>query len=309
MLQGTGEAAGHFGELLQGAIAAETPEGFDEVVVTLPAPIFRCRAMFRPAATSTLTVLAHGGWKSLEAARLTLRQLGREGTGGVLHLENGAPAGIGAGSSTLDVVATIRAVADVYGDPLPAETVAKLAVAAEGASDPIMFPASSVPVFAFRRATVPRWLPRSLPPLRVLGFCDGGPVESLGMRRRFTPVRLAEYAALIERLCDAIERRDVVSLGEVSSTSARLSQEHLRKEKLDMAFDIAARHGAAGVAVAHSGSLTGLLFDPHATDCDARVMAARRELMAQGVDAAYDFAAHKAPVRPPASTVRTAPFT
>jgi uncharacterized protein involved in propanediol utilization len=309
MVQGVGEATGHFGELLQGAIAAETPEGFDEIVVTLPAPIFRCRAMFRVDPAAPLTILPQGGWKALDAARLSLSELGKDGTGGVLSLENDAPAGVGAGSSTLDVVATIRAVADAHGERLAAATIARLAVAAEGASDPTMFPASPVPVFAFRRATVPRWLPAALPPLRVLGFCDGAPVESLGMRRRFTPARLAEYARLIDRLGLALDSGDVAGLGAIASASARLSQEHLRKEKLDLALAVANRQGAAGVAVAHSGSLTGLLFDPTARDCEVRVTAAKRDLATHGVDTPYDFEIHKAPVSPPASTVNTAPLT
>jgi uncharacterized protein involved in propanediol utilization len=289
VVQGVGEATGHFGELLQGAIATEGSDGFDEIVVTLPAPIFRCRAVFRPAAEAALSVLPHDGWKARKAARLALRQLGRDGAGGVLVLENRTPAGIGAGSSTLDVVATIRAVAAACGASLPDEMVARIAVAAEGASDPIMFPASPVPVFAFRRAAVPLSLPGALPPLRVLGFCDGAPVDSLAMRRRFTPARLADYAGLIGRLRDAIDHGDTAAVGAVASASARLGQDHLRKENLDAAFAVAARHGAAGVCVAHSGSLTGLLFDPDAPGCQARVTAAGRELRAAGLVPQYDF--------------------
>jgi uncharacterized protein involved in propanediol utilization len=166
-----------------------------------------------------------------------------------------------------------------------------------------------VPAFAFRRAAVACWLPGGLPPLRVLGFCDGAPVESLDMKRRFTPARLAEYAILIEKLRRALATGDVAAVGAVASESARLSQDHLPKQRLDVALAVAARHGAAGVAVAHSGSLTGLLFDPAAKDCDVRVLAAKQTLRAQGIDALYDFAIQSAPVRPPASTVSTAPLT
>ncbi|WP_162240362.1 hypothetical protein [Nocardia arizonensis] len=48
----------------------------------------------------------------------------------------------------------------------------------------------------------------------------------------------------------------------MATASARLNQRFLEKPELETLVEIAAEHGAAGVQVAHSGSVAGVLFDP-----------------------------------------------
>src|SRR3954453_6908731 len=137
---GIGFAPAHHGELLQGMFLddAGVPH---RALVTLPQPALGTRAVFRPSYT-------HGGVlgppeliKVRRAAILTLSQLPSyrsPAKGGQIEITSTVPRGIGMGSSTSDVTATIRAVADSHGHPLAKEEVARLAVLAECASDSLM---------------------------------------------------------------------------------------------------------------------------------------------------------------------------
>ncbi|HEU5268300.1 MAG TPA: hypothetical protein VFU36_00140, partial [Jatrophihabitans sp.] len=126
---GIGFAPAHHGELLQGMFLDEAGVPH-RALVTLPQPALGSRAVFRPS-------YSHGGVlgppdliKVRRAAILTLGQLPSyrsPAKGGQIEITSTVPRGIGMGSSTSDVTATIRAGADSHGHPLSKEEVARLA--------------------------------------------------------------------------------------------------------------------------------------------------------------------------------------
>ncbi|WP_412538015.1 hypothetical protein R8Z50_19355 [Longispora sp. K20-0274] len=290
---GTGTAPCHHGELLQGVFADATGHRH-RALVTLPMAAPRTRAAFtrRPDAAD-IVVHPPDRAKARAAAALTLAACAPHGPGGGrLVLRGAVPVGLGMGSSSSDVIATIRAVAASCGRVLPAGTVARLAVRAEGASDPLMLAGGPV-LFAQREGRVLEALGARLPPALVVGCLTGGgePVDTLALPDvGCGAADLAEYARLRADLRHAVTAVDAGLLGRVATASARLNQRVLPRPELAVLLRIAARLDALGVQVAHSGSVAGLLFDPTRPDLVRRC---RRALAAEGLTPTHLF--HTAP--------------
>lgn len=256
MRTGTGECGAHHGELLQGWFA-DSSGAVRPGLLTLPLPGCAVRAVFTPG-DGGITVTPPDRVKARRAARLAADAVGAPG--GHLVLDGAVPTGLGMGSSTADVVATVRAVADAY-DVVPSpRTVARLAVAAEAASDPLMFDGRPR-LFAHRDGDVLEELGDALPPMRVLGCLlgHGRPVDTPSVRPPFpAPEDVRAYAALRAQLRRAVATDDVELLGRVATRSARRARPG---PELDVLDEVAARSGAVGVQIAHSGNVAGLLFD------------------------------------------------
>ncbi|MER6387372.1 GHMP kinase [Streptomyces sp. NPDC001523] len=283
---GTGHAPGHHGEILQGVFLDDTGQ-HRAGLVTLPLPGPGSRAEFtrRPGTPPhRLTVLPAGRTKAARAAALAVAECApghpEPPCGGELRITGDIPVGLGMGSSSSDVVAVIRAVADSYGTRLPPETIARLAVRAELACDPLMLDGRPV-LFAQRQGRVLEVLGRALPPVVVVG-CSlgaGAPVDTLSLPVRAHDdgdVRACERLRVLLR--QAVATGDVALLGEVATASARRGQEVLRHPEFDSLTEVAARFGAAGVQIAHSGSVAGVLFDPAAPDLRRRIRSCVRAL-------------------------------
>ena len=166
---GFGMTDAHHGELLQGVFISSAGR-LSRGLVTLPCNKFHSQAIFSPhqGTTVNLDIRPQNKSKAKQAAQLTLKHLGVD-LGGELHIWTNIPIGLGLGSSTADVVATSIAVANALGKNLSPETIAKIAVDAETASDSIMF-GNCATLFAQREGLVIEDFGNSLPPLEILGF-------------------------------------------------------------------------------------------------------------------------------------------
>jgi uncharacterized protein involved in propanediol utilization len=276
-LVGTGFAPAHHGELLQGMFLDEAGVSH-RALVTLPQPALGTRATFRPSYT-------HGGVlgppELIKVRRAAILTLGRlpgyrsPAKGGQIEITSTVPRGIGMGSSTSDVTATIRAVADSHGHPLTKEEVARLAVLAECASDSVMID-DQVVLFAQREAAVLEVFGQQLPPILVLG-CDTAPEQEVDTLRLppapYDVEEIARFGVLRAALRRAVATSDVALLGLVATASARINQRYLPKPQLELLIRTCRQHGGCGVQVAHSGTVAGLIFDARAeqvTECIER---------------------------------------
>ncbi|MGK5637141.1 GHMP family kinase ATP-binding protein [Streptomyces sp. URMC 126] len=294
---GTGYAPCHHGEILQGVFldgAGRRCAG----LVTLPMAGRGSTAEFiRRTGTppEALTVVPAGRTKAARAAALTVaecaRRTGRPPEGGELRLAGDVPVGLGMGSSTSDVIAAVRAVADSYGLRLPAGTVARLSVRAERASDPLMLDGRPV-LFAQREGRILETLGPALPPLVVVGCALGGgaPVDTLSLPAHEADdhdVRTCERLRTLLRR--AVATGDARLLGEVATASATRGQRVLRHPEFEVLTGIARRCGAVGVQIAHSGAVAGALFDPATPGVRHRVRGCRRALDAHGIPVTRTF--------------------
>ncbi|MGQ9814746.1 MAG: GHMP family kinase ATP-binding protein [Candidatus Roseilinea sp.] len=304
---GAGCAFGHHGELLQGVFRADEADSSRRArgLITLPCRLFWCRARFTPDERNG----RGGGWgalpcvravppdkvKARRAAEYALQSLSAP-LGGQLHIVSNIPSGRGLGSSTADVTAAIRAVFDCYGAPACESQVARLAVAAETASDAMMFwrgPASPAVLFAQREGRVIETFGGPLPPLIALGF-DAAPdtpgIDTLGLPLpAYTPPEQDEFEALRRQVRHAISTGDSALIGQAATRSAMINQRYLPTPGFEQWMEVGAAHGAVGVQVAHSGTVVGLLFDPRAGDTPQQLAKARARLAELGVQRVWQW--------------------
>ena len=81
----------------------------------------------------------------------------------------------------------------------------------------------------------------------------------------------------LDQAATAIEQADIQLLGEACTQSARIHQRILHKPELPGLIEIADETGGAGVSVAHSGTVVGLLFSPDRAENMARASALIQE--------------------------------
>lgn len=282
----TGTCSGHHGEILQGSFS-----GAGRALMTLPLRDVVSTATFRPDRhdTAIVTTPAEYGNAGV-AARRTLDLLGLTDLGGALDISSSLPVAKGFGSSSCDIVATVRAVARSQGRTLRPAAIAAIAVTVEKASDPLMHDTQNV-LFAQRAGRVIRVLP-DLPPMFVLG-CDSAPADMGVVTETMTlPAysrrELRTFDHLLDRSDRALQDQDLTALGRIATTSAEINSRHLLNRLLPYAIEVAESCGAKGVQVAHSGTLIGLLFAAGG-DAASQAEEARRLLAQHGAHAFRTF--------------------
>ncbi|RAV32733.1 GHMP family kinase ATP-binding protein, partial [Corynebacterium heidelbergense] len=301
-MMGQGHCWGHHGEILQGSFT-----GIGQGLVSLPIASRGSWARFtvdrhspasvEPPATDCYEGQSRGlsrircsSWRSktAAAAHLALEHIAAYRPEvatwtGSLEVGSSLPPGWGMGSSTSDIVAAIRAIANAAGITLPPEAIGRIAVRAEGASDPH---GEALPVlYAQRRGHVVRRWDRPLPPLVLVGCRCGQPVDTVG-----TPPLEAdtEYDELHTRLDVAILRSDARAIGEVATRSAELNQARVPKQRFGELVEICADCGGVGVQVAHSGAVGGILVDATAPGAAAQWARCRAALNHAGFPKTVD---------------------
>jgi len=274
---GVGYAPAHHGELMQGMFYDLTGQ-LRRALVTLPDPYRGSRAVFHPSQSHWGIVGTPELIKVRRAAIIALREFSRHPSpakGGQIEIASNVPRGIGMGSSTSDVAATIRAVADYHGVSLSREEIGRLAVLAECASDSIMID-DRVVLFAHRDGVVLETLGHRLPPMIVVG-CDTAPgavVDTLGLQpAEYNDQEIGAFQVLRAALRRAIATDDVALLGRVTTASARINQRFLPKPYLEQLLELCRQHEGCGVQVAHSGTVAGLIFDSRRPDAESGVRA------------------------------------
>lgn len=304
---GLGCCVGHHGEILQGVFCKPAQPScgpYEPGLITLPCRLFWSRARFEADdafCDRRVEVTPPGKEKARRAAVLTLQQF-QLPAGGRLEIVSNIPPARGLGSSTADVVAAVRAVADCHCLRLDAGAVARLAVLAEAASDAVMYadgPRSRAVLFAQRAGRIIETFDGPLPPLVVLGF-DVADIAGDGLHAgvdtlrlplpAYTSAEIAEFERLRNLARQAISTADARSIGQVATRSAVINQAYLPTPGFGDWLCVGQRTGAVGVQVAHSGTVAGLLYDPRETGLSERVSCARRHLLRLGVRRAWRYA-------------------
>lgn len=262
-------ANGTLGELVQGQTVAG-----EDFLVTFPVALFsRARAIIND---SGIVIGPKRKPKARRMASLVLQRLGLANAGAVLEIDCGVPEGKGCASSTADVVAAARAICDATQLTLEPGEIAELAVQIEP-SDGVMW--DSVVAFNHRAGRLLRHLGK-LPELGLVAIDLGGHVDTVQFNRRpkdYSPVERRMCQEALDQAALAIERSDIQLLGEACTQSARIHQRVLHKPELQGLIEIVDETGGAGVNVAHSGTVVGLLFTPDRAENMARAAALVQE--------------------------------
>ncbi len=199
--------------------------------------------------------------KTAAAVKAALAHLGKENVRARVTVNNPIPRSKGLGSSTADVAAAIAATAMALGKELPPQEVARLALSVEP-TDGVMFP--GLAVFDHREGAKMEILGPP-PPMELVALDFGGAVDTVKFnqedhRQAWESTSQAAREAL-ELVRSGILNCDPSLVGRGASISALAAQQVLLKPELPQVMDFAADAGAAGVNVAHSGAVIGVLLD------------------------------------------------
>lgn len=232
---------GHFGELLQGRIGPAGPVA----LVTLPCPALWAECTRRPA--PDLRIDDPAGVVTLDLARALFARLGLPAQGH-FTLSLTMPPGGGAGASSAALMALARAAG--ARDP---SAITRAVLSLEGATDPLLDAAPGRLLWASRQGRALAHLP-PLPGFEVLG-------GFLGPGQRTDPADddfpdISDLAAAWPAACASL-----VDMARLASESARRTLA-LRGPAGDPTEALAARFGAWGFVIAHTGSARGLIFAP-----------------------------------------------
>jgi uncharacterized protein involved in propanediol utilization len=268
---GRGRSIAQHGELFQGQIE-EVEGSHRRCLVSLPCKALYSEAILEADRSGVLAIAPAHKCKAKKVMELTREHLGAGWLGGSVRITSTIAEAKGYGSSTADCIASAIAVADAIGKRLREEELARLVVQAEVASDNFMF--EHAVLFAHREGVVLENYARHVPALEVLGIdtaeeCHVATLEyppaAYSWRQR------QSFCTLAGALRRAICKHDVKLLGRVATASACINEHFLPKRMFKDIKRIVEYVGALGMAVAHSGTVMSILFDPSEDVLEPRI--------------------------------------
>ena len=165
------------------------------------------------------------------------------------------------GSSSADLAAAIAATGLALGQELTPHQIGQLALTVEP-TDGVMFP--GIALFDHRAGSIAEELGPA-PPVEIVALDFGGEVDTLD----FNLVdRSAQWQAIqpdtdqaLTLVREGLSQGNIRLLGEGATRSAQAAQQVLFKPRLPEVVAFAEAVAAAGVNVAHSGAIIGVLLD------------------------------------------------
>ena len=252
-MNGAAKAPGACGELAQGMA------GGKHFLVTCPIDMY-ARAQVAVTAGAGRSRGPADSPKARRAVELTLAHFRQSGMDAELCLSSPLPRGKGMASSSADVSAAIVATAKALGQDITPLETARIALKVEP-SDGIMLPL--ITMFDHLDGSLVKVLGEP-PPMRVLALDFGGRVDTLafnGVNREAILMRLERrLQESLDCISAGIRDGDLEAVARGATISALANQEILYKPQLETVMELASVVGAAGVNVAHSGTVIGMLF-------------------------------------------------
>lgn len=243
-------------------------------VADLPAPIFATAASVRLGVERDR--LPGGALEALRLARVYMRRLGVRGDTGIeVEIRTNVPIRKGAGSSTALHTAVADATARACGIVLTDEELQALVFEQEGASDPLaLIRSGCTVVYGSRNGRVLHSPGRPLPPMRVV-LVDSDPDGMLDTKdcpgaEGITEHDLTEAGNALSMFLDGVSSQDLAKVGAAGTLSAQLHQERIPTREFERMLGLAGEFGAAGLSLAHSGTLCAFLFPRDYPDRYAR---------------------------------------
>lgn len=250
-----GSAPATFGELIQG----REPVSDNDFLVTFPLTLNSVAKFYGFKHSEKLYIFPSRKSKSLKAAQLFLDRFNIK-TGGILHISSEVREGKGLASSSADLVATLRALANYFNVELQADDLFAIMRQIEP-TDGVMF--DDAVSFFHRKVELKAVLGR-LPKICILAVDEGGVIDTISYNKKkfeFSAEEKEEYAALLAGVTKAIHEKDVKQIGHSATVSTRLHQKRNHKKSLSRLEEVGAQVAAEGVINCHSGTFIGLCFD------------------------------------------------
>jgi L-threonine kinase len=249
---GVGSANGTGGELVQGVL------GDRDVMVTFPVQLPVTATAHRTPAPGVVVwpPCRHKARRAVETLRTA--HLDPDGPGVLVQIASPIPVGKGMASSSADIVAACRAVAQLHGLDLAPHELSAIACGIEP-TDGIMY--DNPVAYDFMCGELLHDPARELDALAVV-IDSGTCLDTLALRRRpYNPEERAALSEAYDLVLDGLAAGDLAAVGAAATASARINQRRVPKPDLEALLEVAEAYGGAGVATAHSGTILTLLFD------------------------------------------------
>ncbi len=251
---GMGSCNGTFGELIQGVLNQRP------FLITLPTPNLRSEAIFTPDdSTNEITALVPENRKAVQACQKLSERLGLR-SGGVLDIRSNIPKGKGLASSSADITAALRAMADCYSISLTNSIISEIAAEIEP-TDGVMYNDAVVAYDYIKGELIEEF--GFLPPFCIIGIDCGGTVDTVLFNQLEKTYdheeqnKLLEAYQLVKR---GITEQNLTDICKGATISSRINQQILPKPHYEEFEEIAESYGG-GVVSAHSGTVIGILIE------------------------------------------------
>ncbi|ETX06688.1 MAG: hypothetical protein ETSY2_15620, partial [Candidatus Entotheonella gemina] len=214
--------------------------------------------------------------KAKTALHYGLEYLELADSSGRILLNSDLPHGRGYGSSTADIGATLFALGHASERALQPAEVAHLALRVEP-TDGSLFPGWVL--WDHRGGQICEDL-GAPPMLSVIVLDPGGKVDTIAYNQQaHEPILrtlVSQHREAFTLLQEGIKHGDAATIGAAATLSAVAHQAILPNPLLETALRLIRDTRAAGVCRAHSGTILGLLIDPHDTDISDACALARQ---------------------------------
>ncbi len=272
-IAGAGRCGLVLGECVQGWL----PD-WQDFLITAPISLAAVARFDPHLGQGSLTVRPAGCVKALAAITRYLME-NQVPLCGELAIENPLPRGHGFATSSADIAASLRAVAQAWDLPLSAADISRIAIEIEP-TDGVMY--REAVVYAHRRGRLLQRLGH-LPRFHAMVICDQVGIDTVDYDKhrddlRYQTAEIARLENAHAQIRVAIARQDLGLLGCAATESARINENFLPKTYFKEMLELVASGLGVGLIAAHSGTALGLLLDPADPDFDRQQETARREL-------------------------------
>lgn len=262
---GVGFCPASFGELLQGVLPGQQKflvnlriRRGSRVKVKLVSPLYSAEKEVQ------IAVSYQSYPKTYKLLRNVLADLGSHDDC-LFEIQSDVPVGKGLSSSTADMVAAVRGLAQAASVAFREDYIGRVITEIEP-NDGLQYQGTA----AYHHTSGQLiecldWVP----PFRILGVDFGGIVDTVSFNQKkieFSAAQMERYKCLLQDILDALRARDSRAVAAIASESTRLWQAFRPRDEMEEMFEIQAATGGLGVVNAHSGTHLGLLYDPVRTD-------------------------------------------
>lgn len=249
MKVGYGSCNASFGELVQGEINGQS------FLITLPINK-RSYVTFTPNRNSKLVTCSTGKEKAVSASQRLLSIHGKT-YGGELSIYSEIAPGKGMASSTADIIAALRALADHLSVKLDPTTISKIAIEIEP-TDGLMY--EGVNAYDYINGELIEHM-GLLPDMFILGIDYGGEIDTLlfheQLTKQYTVKEQEHLHEAYELVKDGVRFNQVASIFKGMTISTKINQRFLSKPHLSELLKLADLY-KGGIITAHSGTVVGL---------------------------------------------------
>lgn len=274
---GYGQCFGSCGELAQGLLPDH-----QHFHITCPVQdkVSRVQIQFKPSTDLHLTGIPAGKSK-LRAAILQACQTARI-SGAEIRVSHTSDLdqhlGQGMASSTADIVAGARALADAIQEQFSPQTLAGIACGIES-SDGLMYPGiSAVSQKTGQQLASWQWQPA----FHILMLIPNTSLDTHQIDLQAQQQKVDEYQKLWDELHQAVRQQNIQAFARAATRSALMHQQYLANPCFEQVYPLLDKLGALGANLAHTGTVCGVLFN---RDEQGRELAlAAQEELAQGMD-------------------------